>query len=233
MNFNGYTKRKVEKEIILLNNSANAIFTTLLSLKIRDGKAHCFFSTVWKLKQMNLNRLDVCAQVNRNSNCLLTSAVSPQTQYAQWAQRQQSYITKHFISIVQVNSFHTKRCRIGASSDPSGFTWAASVVWHRRVVRDRYHLQASHRQAFDCRLQNRQGHFQSLRKRIKTSLVDLIIPVMKSPAVALHILKAHSVFPLTTLLQRLWFTSALPDSKTFVVFNLLKEEEAAQHIGLL
>lgn len=40
-------------------------------------------------------------------------------------------------------------------SHPSGFAWAASVVWHGGVVSDGYHLKASHRQAFDRRLHNR------------------------------------------------------------------------------
>lgn len=41
-------------------------------------------------------------------------------------------------------------------SHPPGFAWATSVVRHGGVVSDRYDLQPSHREAFDCRLRHRE-----------------------------------------------------------------------------
>lgn len=64
-------------------------------------------------------------------------------------------VNKHFINTLQ-SSFFQLLLRGWARSHPPGFAWATSVVRHGGVVSDRYDLQPSHGEAFDCRLCHRE-----------------------------------------------------------------------------
>lgn len=74
--------------------------------------------------------------------------------------------TKHFI--IAITELRVPSCCGGRGfSCPPGFAWAAPVVRHGRVVGDGYHLQSSHRQAFDGRLRG-ETDTASLRCRFTT-----------------------------------------------------------------
>lgn len=70
--------------------------------------------------------------------------------------RQQNTLLAHYVAA-------SSYC---GGSHPPGFAWATSVVRHGGVVSDRYHLQPSHREAFDCRLHNRKMFVHPESKRL-------------------------------------------------------------------